>query len=309
MADEHVPVLVDEVLRYLDIRPDGVYVDCTFGRGGHSRPILEHLAPQGRLYGIDRDPAAIAAGRELALRDPRFTFVPGEFADIADIATQQGILGRVAGMVFDLGVSSPQLESRERGFSFARDGPLDMRMDPSRGMSAAEWLAGASVQELSSVFRDYGEERYAKRIARAIDVARNKQPIATTGQLAEIIRSAYPHRGGRIDPATRCFQAIRIFINGELAQLQAALDSFLEVLTIGGRAVFISFHSLEDRLVKRTLRRLARDEGQALGLPVTTPAQLPKLRVVAAKVRAGSAEIGANPRARSAILRAAERLR
>jgi 16S rRNA (cytosine1402-N4)-methyltransferase len=309
MTDEHVPVLADEVLRYLQIHSGGIYFDCTFGRGGHSRAILQHLAADGRLFGLDRDPLGVAAGRDLAAADPRFTMLAGEFADIATLASQQGVLGQVSGMVFDLGVSSPQLESSERGFSFARDGPLDMRMDPSRGMSAAEWLIDVSVSDLSSVFRDYGEERYAKRIARAIDTARKKQPIETTARLAEIIRVAYPHRGGRIDPATRCFQAIRIFINGELAQLHAALDNFLEVLAIGGRVVFISFHSLEDRMVKRCLRRLARDEGIPAQLPVTSAAQLPRLRIVASKVRASSDEISANPRARSAILRAAERLR
>jgi len=304
----HRPVLLEAVLQALDPRPGGIYVDATFGRGGHTRALLERLGPEGRVYALDRDPEAIAHAREAFAGEPRLTVVPGSFAMLQAQAREWGIEGRVNGILMDLGVSSPQLDTPERGFSFLRPGPLDMRMDPTQGRPASAWLAQASVDELADVIRRYGEERHARRIARAIDRARREAPIDTTTRLAAVVASAVPGREPGKHPATRTFQAIRIFINGELEALEAALPQALDVLAPGGRLAVISFHSLEDRRVKRFIQREARGDRFPPDLPVPASALAPTLRPVGRAVRATAAEVADNPRARSAVLRVAERL-
>jgi len=304
----HTAVLRDAVIAALAVRPAGRYVDATYGRGGHSAALLEHLGPGGRLLALDRDPDACADAWQRWGREPRFRIERRSFAALADVLERAGWLGRVDGILMDLGVSSPQLDDPDRGFSFRHGGPLDMRMDPSAGVSAAEWLGRASQSDIARVLRDYGEERFAGRIARAIVAEREIAPIETTDRLAEVVRAAVPKRvaaTGRIDPATRTFQAIRIHINDELDELRAALDQSLEALAPGGRLVVISFHSLEDRIVKRFMRAQARPEPPPVPM---APAPRPKLRELGRPQRANAAEIEANPRARSAILRAAERL-
>ncbi|GAB4358056.1 MAG: 16S rRNA (cytosine(1402)-N(4))-methyltransferase RsmH [Gammaproteobacteria bacterium] len=304
----HHPVLLEEALEALAIEPAGVYIDGTFGRGGHSRAILQRLGPEGRLLAIDKDPAAVrVAGDELA-DDQRFTIQRGSYAMLKRMADEAGVTGRVMGLLLDLGVSSPQLDEAERGFSFLKDGPLDMRMDPDGGPSAAEWLASATEREIARVLKEYGEERYARRIARAIANARARSAIRRTQQLAEIVAAANPKWEAGKHPATRTFQAIRIHINRELEELQAALEQAVEVLAIGGRLVVISFHSLEDRLVKRFIQREARGGDLPPDLPLTQE-QIPvRLRAVGRAIRPTEAEIDRNPRSRSATLRVAERI-
>jgi 16S rRNA (cytosine1402-N4)-methyltransferase len=306
--DEHVPVLLHEVLTGLNVRPDGVYVDGTFGRGGHSRALLERLGPAGRLLVIDRDPLALATAYELATGDPRITVIRGSFGDIEQIAVAQEVLGKVDGILLDLGVSSPQLDDAERGFSFLRDGPLDMRMDPESGISAADWINSADESEISQVIARFGEERAARRIARAICAARKKEEIRRTGELADIVEAVIPRRGKGKHPATRTFQAVRIFINNELGELQTFLDSLLTTLSAGGRLCVISFHSLEDRMVKRFLRDHSRVDPALDRLPVVPESARPSMRLIGKAVRASSAEIELNPRSRSAVLRVGERL-
>ncbi|MGC9456543.1 MAG: 16S rRNA (cytosine(1402)-N(4))-methyltransferase RsmH [Halothiobacillaceae bacterium] len=301
----HVTVLLAEAVEGLAVQPSGLYVDGTFGRGGHSRAILERLGPSGRLVVFDRDPAAVAAAEALAETDPRLTMVSRAFSGMGGWLREQGLAGRVDGLLLDLGVSSPQLDEPERGFSFMHDGPLDMRMDPDTGMSAAEWLADVELDELTDVFRTLGEERHARRIARHIVATRAERPITRTHALAERIRETVPGYERNKHPATRCFQAIRIYINGELDELEAALADVIDLLAPGGRLVVISFHSLEDRLVKRFIRTHSESEKDFFGQPVGQP---PLLRVGKAR-RAGAEEIRANPRARSAIMRVAERTR
>ncbi|MDP6437240.1 MAG: 16S rRNA (cytosine(1402)-N(4))-methyltransferase RsmH [Gammaproteobacteria bacterium] len=307
--DQHVPVLRDEVLDRLDVRTDGTYVDGTFGRGGHSRAILERLGPAGKLLVIDRDPRAIVAAKELARRDERVTVIRGSFGDIEQIAVAQGVLGEVDGIVLDLGVSSPQLDDPERGFSFMRDGPLDMRMDTDAPYSAEEWLNSATEQEMAQVIGRYGEERSARRIARAIGDERKQQKICRTRQLAELIEGVLPRRGKGKHPATKTFQAIRIHINNELGELQSFLEAVLEVLSVGGRLCVISFHSLEDRLVKRFLRDHSRVDPALAKVPVVPPEAQPTMRLRGAALRAGEVEIERNARSRSAVLRSGERVR
>jgi len=297
----HEPVLLTEALEGLAIRPDGLYLDGTFGRGGHSRGILERLGPTGSLIALDRDPEAERAAQ--ALRDPRFTFVRTAFS-----ALGEALAGRNAnGMLFDLGVSSPQLEDAARGFSFRRDGPLDMRMDPQAGESAAQWLAGAEEQQIREVIREYGEERFAKQIAAAIVAARSREPLVRTAQLADLVAKAVRTREPGQDPATRTFQALRIHVNRELEEVSLMLPQALAALGEGGRLVVISFHSLEDRIVKRFLQSLSRPDVPAR-LPLRA-AEMPQpaLRIVGRAVRASAEETRRNPRARSAILRVAER--
>jgi 16S rRNA (cytosine1402-N4)-methyltransferase len=303
----HRPVLLNAVIEGLNIRPDGVYVDGTFGRGGHSRAILDKLGPHGRLLGIDRDPAANAAAQQLLTADRRFMMERGTFARIKGYVQARG-LHKVEGVVLDLGVSSPQLDDPARGFSFSHDGPLDMRMDPDSGISAADWLACAKEAEITQVLFDFGEERYARRIARAIVQARVHNPIVTTAQLAGIVAAANPAWEKGKDPSTRSFQAIRIFINRELEELETGLSEILGILKTGGRMVIISFHSLEDRLVKRFLRRQARGDVFPPRLPVPAAQIHHTLRLVGKAQHASAAEIDVNPRARSAVLRVAERL-
>ncbi len=307
-AGAHRPVLLEEALTALNIRADGQYVDGTFGRGGHSGAILDRLGPQGRLLALDKDPAAVAEGERRFGDDPRFTIRQTSFAGIGEVARTLGWLGRVDGILLDLGVSSPQLDDAARGFSFRHDGPLDMRMDPTSGPSAADWLAMAGEAEIARVLKEYGEERFARRIARAIVRARAEAPITTTGRLAAIVAAAVPTREPGKDPATRSFQAIRIFINRELEDLQAFLDQVLAVLAPGGRLAVISFHSLEDRLVKRFIREQEKGDRFPPDMPVTVAQLQPKLRAVGKPIRPTETEVRENPRARSAILRVAERL-
>jgi 16S rRNA (cytosine1402-N4)-methyltransferase len=306
--NQHIPVLSDQVLELLGMRPDGTYVDGTFGRGGHSRAILDRLGPQGKLLVIDRDPQAIAMAEELAQQDSRVTVVRGSFGDIEHIAVAHGVFEKIDGIVLDLGVSSPQLDDPERGFSFMRDGPLDMRMDTDAPLSAEEWLNKATEKEIARVITRYGEERSARRIARAICDERQKQKINRTRQLADLIELVLPRRGKAKHPATKTFQAIRIFINNELGELQAFLKAAVDVLSVGGRLCVISFHSLEDRMVKRFLRDASRVDPQLARLPVVPASALPTLRTLAAAVRPTSMEVERNARARSAVLRAGERI-
>ena len=313
-SNAHVPVLLGPVLEGLNIRADGCYVDGTFGRGGHSRAILERLTAAGRLLAIDRDPQAIASASKALLSDPRFELVRGECAQLEKLIADRGLLGRVDGVLLDLGVSSPQLDEASRGFSFLRDGPLDMRMDPDHGYSAADWLATVDEKELRHVLKTYGEERNAARIARAIVAARDEAPIETTMQLADVIAAAAPAHGQKRHPATKSFQAIRIFINGELDQLQCALEQSVNVLRkptapgSGGRLCVISFHSLEDRLVKRFIREASRESEQFRGMPSVPAEHRPRLKPIGGLVEATDEEVAANRRARSARLRVAERL-
>lgn len=304
----HRPVLLREVIEGLSLRSDGVYVDGTFGRGGHARAILQRLGPEGRLIAFDKDPDAVEAGKILAAEDARFAIGRGSFAMLEQQVASRNLAGKVDGILLDLGVSSPQLDEPVRGFSFTREGPLDMRMDPDSGISAADWLANASEQDIAEVLKTFGEERHARRIARAIVAARAQAPIRTTGRLAEIVARANPsHEKGK-HPATRTFQAIRIFINRELEDLETCLPQAVNVLAPGGRLVVISFHSLEDRIVKRFMREQARGDVFPPGVPVTQDQLHPTLRLVGKAVYPGAAEVAANPRARSAVMRVAERL-
>lgn len=305
---KHTTVLLDEAVNALNIKEDGIYIDGTFGRGGHSRLILSQLGEQGKLFAIDRDPQAIAAAA--AIDDPRFNIIHGPFSALADYVEARDLTGKISGILLDLGVSSPQLDDAERGFSFMRDGPLDMRMDPTRGLSAAEWLLQAEESDIAFVLKTYGEERFAKRIARAI-VERNRlQPMTRTKELAEVIAAATPIKDKFKHPATRSFQAIRIWVNSELEEIEQALKGALVALAPGGRLSIISFHSLEDRLVKRFMREQSRGPQVPAGLPMTE-AQLQKLggRQLKAlgKMMPGEAEVAENPRARSSVLRIAER--
>jgi 16S rRNA (cytosine1402-N4)-methyltransferase len=307
-ATDHAPVLLGEALEALAVRTAGSYLDATLGRGGHSAAILERLGEGGRLLAVDRDPEAIRAGMRRFGGDQRVSIVRGNFSELGRIAREAGFDAGFDGVLLDLGVSSPQLDDPARGFSFLRDGPLDMRMDPESGRSAAEWLAGVPEAELARVLRELGEERFARRIARAVAAARRETPLDTTGRLAAVIAAAVPTREPGKHPATRSFQAIRIFINAELEALDAALEQSLELLRPAGRLCVISFHSLEDRRVKRFLRRHAETAEPWRGLPDVPPHARPKLKLVGRAVRAGADEVARNPRARSAVLRAAERL-
>jgi 16S rRNA (cytosine1402-N4)-methyltransferase len=290
----------------LQVKEDGVYVDCTFGRGGHSREILRRLGGHGRLVALDRDPAAVAAAQDIV--DARLTPVHANFGRLREALAARGI-ELVDGVLMDLGVSSPQLEDAGRGFSFRVDGPLDMRMDVSRGITAAQWLASASENHIGEVIRTYGEERFARQIARAVVAARSRGALDTTRQLAQIVEDAVRTREPGQDPATRTFQAVRIFINQELEELSLALAQGLELLQQGGRLVVISFHSLEDRIVKRFMRDNAQPAPVPRGLAVREADRAPpRLRLIGKPVRASQAEIAANPRARSAMLRVAEKL-
>ena len=306
-SSEHQPVMLEEALAGLALKPNGMYIDGTFGRGGHSRAILAQLQA-GRLLAIDKDPAAIQVGQQLMASDARFSIKNGSFAVMKQFVQQIDCLGKVDGILLDLGVSSPQLDEAERGFSFQQDGPLDMRMDPNSGQSAAAWLAEAEEQEIAGVLKEYGEERFARRIARAIVTARQVAPIDTTKRLSAIVAEANPKWEPGKDPATRSFQAIRIFINQELDDLKNCLDDVLEILAPGGRLVVISFHSLEDRIVKRFMREQVRGDQYPPDLPITHQQLHVRMKGVGKAVKAGRAEVTANPRARSAVMRIAEKL-
>lgn len=307
-SPEHQTVLLEEAVAALVTDTAGTYVDGTFGRGGHSRLLLGRLGPQARLIGIDKDPQAVAAGRQLAAEDARFSMVQGSFADMPNLLRQCGVSEPLAGVLLDLGVSSPQLDQAERGFSFLKEGRLDMRMNPDAGLSAAQWLAQAEEQEIAWVLKTYGEERFARRIARALVAARQQGPIETTLQLAKIAADANPAWEKGKHPATRTFQAIRIHINGELDDLARLLEQVLELLAVGGRLAVISFHSLEDRLVKRFIKQQTRGDDVPSYIPVTAAESRQRVRPVGKAVQPSEQELAANPRARSAVLRVAEKV-
>ena len=300
--------MLAEAVEALAMKPAGVYVDATFGRGGHARAMLERLGPGGRLMVMDKDPQAIAWARDMMGGDARVTIVQGSFAQLGGALRNAGVAEGVDGVLMDLGVSSPQLDDPRRGFSFRREGPLDMRMDPEQGISAAQWIARASEEEIATVLKAYGEERFARRIARAIVAARREQAITTTAQLAAIVAAANPAWEPGKDPATRTFQAIRIHINRELEDLDEGLRQAVEMLAPGGRLVVISFHSLEDRRVKRFMRRQSQGAPVPRGVPVMEPAPGRTLRVIGKPRYASAGEVDVNPRARSAVMRVAEKL-
>ncbi len=304
----HVPVLLEETVEQLRIRPDGLYMDGTFGRGGHSRQILGRLGTAGRLLAIDRDPEAVREGEALAERDGRFEIERGNFRELRELLEKRGWVGRVDGILLDVGVSSPQLDDPERGFSFRADGPLDMRMDPDSGQSAGDWLNSASEESIRKVLFRYGEEHAAGRIARAICARRQERRIESTSELASLVESVVRRRPGGTHPATKTFQALRIFINDELEALEAGLAQALESLAPGGRLCVVSFHSLEDRIVKRFLRNNARVDPALARLPEVPASARPRLRLPTRAIRPGAAELEHNPRARSATLRVGEKL-
>jgi len=307
-SSAHVPVLLDPVIAGLNLHEDGLYIDGTFGRGGHSRAILNRLGDTGRLLAIDRDPQAIAAAADALKSDPRFELMQGEFSELKEYAIKRNLLGKVDGLLFDLGVSSPQLDEAERGFSFQSDGPLDMRMDPTSGSSAADWLANVKERDLRKVLFEFGEERFAVRIARAIVAARALQPIRRTAELAKIVSEAVPSRGQKRHPATKTFQAIRIRVNDELQQLEQVLRASTDLLRPGGRLCVISFHSLEDRRVKRFMREASRVAAPWRGLPEIPEEHRPPFKLIGKMISATDEEIEVNVRSRSARLRVAERL-
>jgi 16S rRNA (cytosine1402-N4)-methyltransferase len=307
MNDLHRPVLLDEVLDALQIKQDGLYVDGTFGRGGHAAALLERLQGQGRLLAFDKDPEALTYAANRFPNESRLMMRRGSFRNLGSVVAELGWQGKVDGVLLDLGVSSPQLDDAARGFSFLNEGSLDMRMNPQEGVSAADWLAKASAEEIADVLWKYGEERFSRRIARAIVSRREIDPIRTTRQLAELIATAVPRRERKKHPATRSFQAIRIFINHELEDLEAVLPQVVTALAPGGRLAVISFHSLEDRMVKRFIREEQRGPQLPPDLPVVPEAFTPRLRAVGKAIRASDSEVQANPRARSATLRVAER--
>ena len=304
---EHLPVLLQEAIRGMNIKPDGRYIDGTFGRGGHSEAILACLGDDGRLLAFDKDPRALQTAQDKFSHDPRFTIVQDSFAHMASHIAGQGWDG-VDGVLLDLGVSSPQLDDASRGFSFQKDGPLDMRMDTSRGETAAQWLSSASEKEIAQVLKEYGEERFAKRIARAIVAARKEKAITTTSQLSSIVAAANPAWEKGKDPATRSFQAIRIYLNRELEDLEQCLSEVSGLLNPGGRLVVISFHSLEDRIVKQFMRKQSKGDDFPPDLPVTQSQLKPKMKLIGKATRASDSEVERNPRARSAVMRIAEKL-
>lgn len=304
---DHIPVMLDPVLEGLNVRPDGIYIDATFGRGGHARAILAVLNQKGRLLLLDRDPEAIREAQQLAANDARVIVRQGTFQNLYVIAESENWIGKVNGILFDLGVSSPQLDSADRGFSFKSDGPLDMRMDPSTGISAAEWINTAEESDISEVLKTLGEERFHRRIAHAIIAARNVKPITTTRALAEIVSKANPAWEKIKHPATRSFQAIRMFINNELEEITLGLDQALEILAVGGRLAVISFHSLEDRLVKRFIQKHERGDEYPIGLPILASQMNQRLKRLGRSIKPTGLEIAKNKRARSAILRLAEK--
>jgi 16S rRNA (cytosine1402-N4)-methyltransferase len=304
----HEPVLRKEALDGLAVREGGQYLDGTYGRGGHANAILRGLGSEGRLLVIDRDPVAVAEARTHLGSDARVRVMQGNFADMQALSKQSGMESSYDGILLDLGVSSPQLDQPERGFSFRADGPLDMRMDPSSGRPASDWISSASVKEIADVIKRYGEERFARRIAAAIVRAREAAPLQTTAELAEVVARAVPGREPGKNPATRTFQAIRIHINDELGAITRGLDQAVPMLAPGGRLCVISFHSLEDRIVKRFIRRESEEDEVWRGLPDMPDSARPALRRIGKAIRAGREELAKNPRARSAVLRTAEKL-
>lgn len=306
---QHISVLPDESIDALAIKADGIYLDATFGRGGHSGQVLSQLSEQGRLIALDRDPQAIKAAEKYA-DDPRFQIVHTAFSDMATVVDALNLTGQIDGVLMDLGVSSPQLDDAERGFSFLREGPLDMRMDTSKGISAAQWLAKAELDDITQVIKEYGEEKFGKRIAHAIVESRDANPLTTTTQLAELIDQAVPVKDKFKHPATRSFQAIRIYINSELDEVRDGLKGALSVLKPGGRLAVISFHSLEDRLVKRFMREQSRGMQVPAGLPITEDEinASKAMKTIGKAIKPSRSELEANNRARSSVLRVAEKL-
>lgn len=309
MAGElHRPVLFEQVLDALRIKPDGLYIDGTFGRGGHAAAVLERLGEHGQLLAFDKDPEALEFAAHSFRGESRLDLRRGSFGNLATVVSELDWKGKVDGILLDLGVSSPQLDDAGRGFSFLKDGPLDMRMNPHSGISASDWLASASERDIADVLWKYGEERFSRRIARSVVNTREQNPITTTSQLAALVAAAVPGHAHKRHPATKSFQAIRIFINRELDDLEAVLPQAVEVLAPGGRLAVISFHSLEDRIVKRFIRDQHRGPQLPPDLPVMPDRYRPRLQPVGKQIRADETEIQANPRARSAVLRVAERL-
>jgi 16S rRNA (cytosine1402-N4)-methyltransferase len=305
---EHRPVLLDEVLDALNIREDGCYVDATFGRGGHGRAILERLNEKGRLIALDQDPQAIAYGREQFAQEPRIEFEHCNFSQVKSVIRDRQKENEINGILMDLGVSSPQLDDADRGFSFLRDGPLDMRMNSSEGENAMQWLARVELYDLTTVLKRFGEEKFARRIATAIIESRQEKEITSTGELSEIISDAIPVKEKHKHPATRSFQAIRMHINNELQMIERGLEASASVLAVEGRLAVISFHSLEDRIVKRFMRKLSKGPELPAGLPVMTADIVQPYRLVGKPIISGEEELQKNPRARSARLRVLERV-
>jgi len=305
---EHVSVLLDETVTALNIKPDGLYIDGTFGRGGHTRAILAKLSSQGQVLGLDKDPEAITAGQYLATQDERFTIEQCSFATLTETVNARLWQGKVDGILLDIGVSSPQIDIADRGFSFQKDGPLDMRMNPNEGLSAAQWLAQADMDEIAMVLKTLGEERFGKRIARAIVESREQSPLTTTKQLADLVDKASPFREKNKHPATRTFQAIRIHINNELDDLSVVLQQAIDVLAVGGRLAVISFHSLEDRIVKRFFRDQAKGDDLPSHFPIRADQLNPSIKLIGKAIKASKSELERNPRARSAVLRVVEKV-
>jgi 16S rRNA (cytosine1402-N4)-methyltransferase len=305
-VDEHTPVLAGEAVAGLALEADGYYVDATFGRGGHTALILQALGREGRVLALDRDPHAVAAGRRRFADEVRLTLLHASFADLAALVPENAQGRPCRGVLFDLGVSSPQLDDAERGFSFRADGPLDMRMDPTRGEPVSAWLARASVDEIRQVISSFGEERFARRVAQAIVAARRERALTRTAELSAVVAGAVRTREPGKHPATRTFQALRMFINDELGQLGLGLAGAFSALTPGGRLAVISFHSLEDRAVKRFMQRESQVDPALKHLPVIPVQARPRLKIIGRKQRPGEEEIARNPRARSALLRVAE---
>jgi 16S rRNA (cytosine1402-N4)-methyltransferase len=305
---EHLPVLLKETVASLAVKADGIYIDGTFGRGGHARQVLSHLSGQGHLLGLDKDPAAIATANQLSLQDPRFSIEQCSFADMSAVVNERLWQGKVDGILLDIGVSSPQIDVADRGFSFQKDGPLDMRMNPDVGVSAAEWLATAKVEDITFVIKTLGEERFGKRIASAIVETREHTPIVSTTQLAALVDKAMPFREKNKHPATRTFQAIRIYINNELEDLKTGLEQSLDVLAIGGRLSVITFHSLEDRIVKRYFRDEAKGDDLPSNFPIRAEDLHPRIKLIGKATKAGEQELAINSRARSAVLRVVEKV-
>ena len=305
---EHLPVLLKETVASLAVKADGIYIDGTFGRGGHARQVLSHLSGQGHLLGLDKDPAAIATANQLSLQDPRFSIEQCSFSDMSAVVNERLWQGKVDGILLDIGVSSPQIDVADRGFSFQKDGPLDMRMNPDVGVSAAEWLATAKVEDITFVIKTLGEERFGKRIASAIVETREHTPIVSTTQLAALVDKAMPFREKNKHPATRTFQAIRIYINNELEDLKTGLEQSLDVLAIGGRLSVITFHSLEDRIVKRYFRDEAKGDDLPSNFPIRAEDLHPRIKLIGKATKAGEQELAINSRARSAVLRVVEKV-
>lgn len=304
----HIPVLLEQAIEGLHIKPDGFYVDCTYGRGGYSAAILQQLGDVGELLAFDLDPEAVVAGAQRFKSDPRFTIIHSSYARLQQELEDRDRLGHVDGLVLDLGVSSPQLDDPTRGFSFQSDGPLDMRMNNRSGITAERWLKSVNKKDLADVLHNYGEERYANRIASAIVSARKQITIDTTRKLAALVQKVVPTKEQDKHPATRTFQAIRIFINRELQDLKAVLDQVVDALAPGGRLAVISFHSLEDRMVKRFIRNEVKGDPFPRELPVMQEQLRPRMKIIEKSLRPDAREIAVNPRSRSAVLRIAEKL-